>query len=99
MVFNVRCFKCGENDVRLVLGGRAIIHARCHACDSNLLAEIMELEAECEARRQAKSSKLGASDTWTGTEDLDDDPATQSIAVTPELKEISESDEAIPAGN
>ena len=46
MVFNVRCYKCGENQVRLVLGGRAIIHARCHGCDSNLLAEIMDFEQQ-----------------------------------------------------
>ena len=46
MVFNVRCYKCGEHEVRLVLGGRAIIHARCHGCDSNLLAEIMDFEQQ-----------------------------------------------------
>lgn len=51
MVFNVRCFKCGEHEVRLVLGGRAIIHARCHGCESNLLAEIMELEQEVSSRQ------------------------------------------------
>ncbi|RDV38511.1 hypothetical protein DV096_06745 [Bradymonadaceae bacterium TMQ3] len=51
MVFNVRCFKCGAHDVRLVLGGRAIIHARCHSCDTNLLAEVMALEEEAVRRR------------------------------------------------
>ncbi len=55
MVFNVRCYKCGENEVRLVLGGRAIIHARCHGCDSNLLAEVMEFEQQVLARGQAES--------------------------------------------
>ena len=44
MVFTVRCFKCGESAVRLVLGGRAILHARCHSCDANLLAEVLEFE-------------------------------------------------------
>ena len=46
MVFTVRCFKCGESAVRLVLGGRAILHARCHACGSNLLAEVFDFEQE-----------------------------------------------------
>lgn len=46
MVFTVRCFKCGEPSVRLVLGGRAILHARCHACDANLLAEVLEFEQQ-----------------------------------------------------
>ncbi len=46
MVFQVCCFKCNENKVRLVLGGREIIHARCQACNSNLLAEILEFEQE-----------------------------------------------------
>ena len=55
MVFNVRCYKCGENEVRLVLGGRAIIHARCHGCDSNLLAEVMEFEQEVLASGQVES--------------------------------------------
>lgn len=46
MVFTVRCFKCGEKDVRLIMGGRSIIHARCHDCGANLLAEVMEFEEE-----------------------------------------------------
>ena len=46
MVFKVRCFKCGEQEARLILGGREIIHAQCHACDSNLLAEVLEFEQE-----------------------------------------------------
>ncbi|TXD42977.1 hypothetical protein FRC96_02180 [Lujinxingia vulgaris] len=53
MVFNVRCFKCGAHDVRLVLGGRAIIHARCHSCDTNLLAEVMALEEEAMRTRSS----------------------------------------------
>lgn len=56
MVFNVRCFKCGEQEVRLILGGRAILHARCHACDSNLLAEVMAFQEEIEAADQPKES-------------------------------------------
>ncbi len=56
MVFDVRCFKCGEHEARLVLGGRSIIHARCHACGTNLLAEVMELEQEVlDAKRQVPS--------------------------------------------
>ncbi len=46
MVFQVRCFKCGSHDVRLILGGREIIHARCHACNANLLAEVLEFEQQ-----------------------------------------------------
>ncbi|RAL22771.1 hypothetical protein DL240_07680 [Lujinxingia litoralis] len=53
MVFNVRCYKCGAPDVRLVLGGRAIIHARCHSCNTNLLAEVMAMEEEAQKRKQA----------------------------------------------
>ncbi len=72
MVFNVRCFKCGEPEVRLVLGGRAIIHARCHGCESNLLAEVMEFEQEVAAgvaaRKAAESS---------------DDPITQTLHPPP----------------
>ena len=72
MVFNVRCFKCGAHDVRLVLGGRAIIHARCHSCDTNLLAEVMALEEEATRKRTAHRERqltstslraLGAEDT------------------------------------
>ncbi len=44
MVFTVRCYKCGQEAVRLVLGGRAILHARCHSCNANLLAEVLEFE-------------------------------------------------------
>ncbi len=72
MVFNVRCFKCGEQAVRLILGGRAIIHARCHACDSNLLAEIMALQEEAEAAAMAKKEE-----SQSGCQDA---PATTNIA-------------------
>lgn len=54
MVFTVRCYKCGQESVRLVLGGRAILHARCHSCNANLLAEVLEYEER--ARRAAKVS-------------------------------------------
>ncbi len=46
MVFTVRCYKCSADAVRLVLGGRAILHARCHACGTNLLAEVLAFEEE-----------------------------------------------------
>jgi hypothetical protein len=58
VVFNVRCFKCGEQAVRLILGGRAIIHARCHACDSNLLAEVMALQEEAEGAAKARKGSV-----------------------------------------
>ena len=48
MVFEVRCFKCGAQAAQIVLGGRRIIHARCHACDANLLAEVLEIERAVE---------------------------------------------------
>ena len=35
------------------MGGRAIIHARCHGCESNLLAEVMEMERQIEAQKQS----------------------------------------------
>lgn len=46
MVLTVRCFKCGSHDARVVMGGREILQARCDDCDSNLLAEVLELEQE-----------------------------------------------------
>lgn len=54
MVLTVRCFKCGEDAARLVLGGRAILQARCEACDANLLAEVLELEEEATPKRVAR---------------------------------------------
>ena len=56
VVFCVRCFLCGANEVRLILGGREIIHARCKSCDTNLLAEVLALEAEAEEARNAARS-------------------------------------------
>lgn len=81
MVFNVRCFKCGEPEVRLVLGGRAIIHARCHGCDSNLLAEIMEFEQEIYAEGEE-----------TVVEDVSG-PSTQALAAIPSNRT---DEEAVP---
>ncbi len=87
MVFNVRCFKCGEQEVRLVLGGRSVIHAQCHACDSNLLAEIMELEEEVRAQQQEQSDRDDASSTASG----------QSAPVT-DTEEPDTGDSPAPAG-
>ena len=56
MVFTVRCFKCGDSAVRLVLGGRAILHARCHACGTNLLAEVLEYEQEVMRSRKSRET-------------------------------------------
>lgn len=52
MVFTVRCYKCGQEAVRLVLGGRAILHARCHACNANLLAEVLDFEERSKSAQQ-----------------------------------------------
>lgn len=46
MVFTVRCFECGRKDARVIMGGRSIIHARCHACGTNLLDEVMTFEQQ-----------------------------------------------------
>ena len=85
MVFNVRCFKCGEPDVRLILGGRAIIHARCHGCESNLLAEVMEFEQEVIARVAANSEM---------SDDICDGPPTAASISAASLEE-----ESVPASN
>ena len=69
MVFTVRCFKCGESAVRLVLGGRAILHARCHACGSNLLAEVFDFEQEV-----ARENTLRQTVEPIRVEDLADPP-------------------------
>lgn len=63
MVFNVRCFKCGEHEVRLVMGGRSIIHAQCQACDTNLLAEVMEFQRRIEEGEQTAADAQEAEDT------------------------------------
>lgn len=53
MVFTVRCFKCGSDSVRLIMGNRAILHAKCHDCSTNLLAEVLALEEQCELKEDA----------------------------------------------
>ena len=84
MVFDVRCFKCGEHQARLVLGGRSIIHARCHACGANLLAEVMALEKE------AMESLASPTEDVVSSEDA---PPTQSI---PLADLDGEEEEALP---
>lgn len=76
MVFTVRCFRCGEDAVRLVLGGRAILHARCQACDANLLAEVLEFEEE--TRRKVDESEASAG-TTPDTAEVDRDPETAEL--------------------
>lgn len=69
MVFTVRCYKCGQEAVRLVLGGRAILHARCHACNANLLAEVLEFE------ERAKHVQVAQAEPNPTQELTDIDPA------------------------
>jgi hypothetical protein len=57
MVVTVRCFKCGEDEARLVMGGREIMQARCEACSSNLLAEVLELEERTIHERIARRER------------------------------------------
>lgn len=52
MVFQVRCFKCGAHEVRLILGGRQILHARCQSCHTNLLAEVMAFEQDANTQQR-----------------------------------------------
>ena len=79
MVFTVRCFKCGEHAVRLVLGGRAILHARCQACDANLLAEVLDFEES--TRRQSGDADPQASpqSALPDTAEVDRDPETTEL--------------------
>jgi hypothetical protein len=72
LVFTVRCYKCGESAVRLVLGGRAILHARCHACSSNLLAEVLEFEQEIERSSADSTGETAIEDPPTGEFDEDE---------------------------
>lgn len=74
MVFTVRCFKCGDSAVRLVLGGRAILHARCHACGSNLLAEVFEFEQQ--VLREQNGGKASTSQTMEVAAVTEGDPPT-----------------------
>lgn len=50
MVQTVRCYKCGAEAVRLITGGRKIIHAKCDGCDTNLLEEVVEFQEEVESK-------------------------------------------------
>lgn len=43
--------------MRLIMGGRAILHARCQACHANLLDEVMTFEAEVAARGDADAAQ------------------------------------------
>ena len=72
MVFTVRCFKCGEPSVRLVLGGRAILHARCHSCSANLLSEVLEYEQEILTENKNAAAEKVA-DPPTGEFELPDE--------------------------
>jgi uncharacterized membrane protein YqiK len=65
VVFRVRCFMCGAHDVRLILGGREIIHARCQACNTNLLAEVHAIEAEAMEELEAARAMADGGDRNT----------------------------------
>lgn len=71
MVFTVRCYKCGQEAVRLVLGGRAILHARCHACNANLLAEVLEFEERAKRTKQLQPEQV--------TQELHDIEGTEAV--------------------
>ena len=61
MIYTTRCFKCGEMAVRLIMGGRSIIHARCQACNATLLDEVLRFEAEvgADAEPEEPDSQTG----------------------------------------
>lgn len=77
LVFTVRCYKCGDDAVRLVLGGRAILHARCQSCDANLLAEVLEFEEETKRRNREGDEAEGRS--APDTAEVERDPPTSEI--------------------
>lgn len=89
MVFTVRCYKCGEPAVRLVLGGRAILHARCHSCGSNLLSEVLEYEQEVLREKKSRDADGGEriQDPPTGEFELDVEAVDDAAAIG----ELSES--------
>lgn len=79
MVFTVRCFKCGEDAVRLVLGGRQILHAKCESCDANLLDEVMRFELEVVGQQKPKRERQPTIEIATvGEDDLGDDATVAS---------------------
>ena len=85
MVFTVRCFECGDSAVRLVLGGRAILHARCHACGTNLLAEVLGFEQEVMREKAKREAAENAAITDPPTGEFDpgdleaDDPVLELV--------------------
>lgn len=74
MVFTVRCFKCGAQDVKLILGGRQILHARCQSCQTNLLAEILAFEQALVAPTPPTIEIPEADDAPTGSEQAVEQP-------------------------
>lgn len=88
MVFTVRCYKCGEVAVRLIMGGRAILHARCQACHANLLDEVMTFEAEVAAqagKQAAHADKPTQNGLRAVVADPNADPAQADDERTPLL--------------
>ena len=80
MVFQVRCFKCGAHEARIILGGRQILHARCQACHTNLLAEVMAFEQD--AMRQQLPANRERMNTAPGS--LPTISRAATAAATPE---------------
>jgi hypothetical protein len=84
VVFTVRCFKCGEKDVRLIVGGRSILHARCHSCEANLLDEVMSFEAEVSGAADESAADEHPTDTVFPDEDPSGLAQESSIATLEE---------------
>lgn len=40
MIQEVRCYKCGDEAVRLLLMGKEIMQANCTSCETDLLEEV-----------------------------------------------------------
>ena len=57
MVITVRCFICHEHAVRVIMGGRDILQARCKACGANILAKVMQIQKECEAQAMRRPNR------------------------------------------
>lgn len=74
MFFNVRCFKCGEDAARVILGGRSILHAQCMACDSNLLKEVIEFE-----KQVLRESASTADEPQTAPIELAEPPVDETL--------------------
>lgn len=84
MVLIVRCFKCGQQDVRLIVGGRSIIHARCHSCGANLLEEVMAFEAEVLAEAAAENPNTTAEHPAVSEADADHSTLDIDTSVDPD---------------